>query len=736
MAAMILTAKELESLVNVQHRSPHTLLGAHPLGDVSGLVVRAFLPDAAAVEIVPVHEKNRPAIKLKRLHAAGVFEGVTREANRVYAYDLVIVDHQGNRRRTRDPYSFLPTLGETDLYLFGQGNERRIYDKLGSKLRVIDGVPGASFAVWAPNAQRVSVVGDFNGWDGRFHSMRHLGPSGVWELFIPGIGEGALYKYEIKDATGALVLKTDPYGFFFEPAPKNASIVWDIMKFSWGDDAWLDRRREQNPLRSPMSIYEVHLGSWRKKSMAESFSYREVAGPLIDHVKKLGFTHVQFLPVSEHAFYPSWGYQVTGFYSPTSRYGTPDEFQFLVNALHEAGIGVLVDWVPAHFPRDDWALARFDGTALYEHEDPRKGAHQDWGTLIFNYGRREVDNFLTANALFWCDRYHMDGLRVDAVASMLYLDYSRKEGEWIPNQFGGRENLEAVDFLRKFNHLVHTEYPGVVTAAEESTAWPLVTRPPYLGGLGFSFKWNMGWMHDTLNYFKRDPVHRKYHQNDLTFAMLYHHHENFILPLSHDEVVHGKGSLRGRMPGDDWQAFANLRALLAYQWLFPGKKLLFMGCEFGQTNEWNANAELDWWLLEAGPYHRGALRFVEDLNQLYLAEPALWEGDYESDGFFWVDCSDHESSVLSFVRQNKGRTSRVLVILNLTPVARYRYRVGLPQGGYWREALNSDSAIYGGSNVGNLGGVLAQDYQTHNQPFSAEFTLPPLGVIAITLQRG
>src|SRR3989454_1345842 len=730
MAAMILTAKEVENLVTVQHRSPHTLLGVHPLGDGSGLVVRAFLPNAATVEVVPVHEKNRPGIKLNRLHEAGLFEGVTREADRVYAYDLVIIDHQGNRRQTRDPYSFLPTLGETDLYLFGQGNERRIYDKLGSKLRVIDGVPGASFAVWAPNAQRVSVVSDFNGWDGRFHSMRHLGPSGVWEIFIPGIGEGALYKYEIKDSNGALVLKTDPYGFFFEPAPKNASIVWDILKFSWSDEAWLDKRREQNPLRSPMSIYEVHLGSWRKKAEAESFSYREVAGPLIDHVKQLGFTHVQLLPVSEHAFYPSWGYQVTGFYSPTSRYGTPDDFQFLVNALHEAGIGVLVDWVPAHFPRDDWALARFDGTALYEHEDPRKGEHQDWGTLIFNYGRREVDNFLTANALFWCDRYHMDGLRVDAVASMLYLDYSRKEGEWLPNQFGGREHLEAVDFLRKFNHLVHTEHPGVVTVAEESTAWPLVTRPPYLGGLGFSFKWNMGWMHDTLNYFSRDPVYRKYHQNDLTFAMLYHHHENFILPLSHDEVVHGKGSLIGKMPGDEWRQFANLRTLLGYQWFFPGKQLLFMGGEFGQRNEWNSNAELDWGLLGQGPYHRGLQRFVEDLNQLYRAEPALWESDYDMEGFFWVDCSDHENSVLSFIRQAKAVTTRILIILNLTPVPRYQYRVGLPVPGLWREILNSDAGSYGGSNVGNLGGVTAEDSKAHNQPYSALFTLPPLSIIA------
>jgi 1,4-alpha-glucan branching enzyme len=725
---MILTPAELESLVNVQHRSPHTLLGMHPLGDGSGVVVRAQVANAAQVEIAPVHEKGKPRIKLKRLHDSGLFEGVSTEANRVYAYDLVITDHQGKRRQTRDPYSFLPTLGETDVYLFGQGNERRIYEKLGAQLRTIDGVPGASFAVWAPNARRVSVVGEFNGWDGRYHPMRLLGPSGVWEIFIPGIREGTLYKYEVMDANGALALKTDPYGFFFEAAPKNASIVWENTKFKWSDDAWMRKRREHNPFRSPMSIYEVHLGSWRKKSHAESLSYREVAGPLVDYMKTMGFTHVEFLPVSEHAFYPSWGYQVTGFYSPTSRFGTPDDFQYLVNALHEAGIGVFVDWVPAHFPRDEWALARFDGTALYEHEDPRKGAHQDWGTLIFNYGRHEVRNFLAANALFWCDRFHIDGLRVDAVASMLYLDYSRKEGEWIPNQYGGRENLEAVEFLRHFNYLVHTEHPGVVTIAEESTAWPLVTRPPYLGGLGFTLKWNMGWMHDTLNYFQRDPVYRKYHQNDLTFAMLYHHHENFVLPLSHDEVVHGKGSLLGRMPGDDWQRFANLRTLLAYQWMFPGKKLLFMGCEIGQSAEWNANAELDWWLLGAGPYHRGLQRLIEDLNKLYQSERALWEGDYDVEGFFWMDCSDHEGSVLSFVRQNKERTRQLLVILNLTPVLRSSYRVGLPQGGFWREALNSDSEIYGGSNQGNFGGVTAQEYQIHGQPFSAEFTLPPMSV--------
>ncbi|MDB6026681.1 MAG: 1,4-alpha-glucan branching protein [Verrucomicrobiales bacterium] len=517
---MILSAAELDSLVHARTSSPHTLLGMHPLGNGSGLVARAFIPWAAEIEVVPVHEKKKPRFKLERVHEAGVFEGITKEAKDVYAYDLVIKGHTGQTFQTRDAYSFLPTLGESDLYLFNEGNERRIYEKLGGHIREIDGVWGTSFAVWAPNAKRVSVVGDFNGWDGRRNQMRLLGASGVWEIFIPAVGEGAHYKYEILNIHEQVVLKTDPYGFFFESAPKNASIVWDLKKFKWSDDKWLKSRAEKNLLRGPVSIYEVHIGSWRKKSWHESLSFRELAGPLVEYVRKMNFTHVEFMPVSEHAYYPSWGYQVTGFYSPTSRFGTPDDFKFLINALHEAGIGVLIDWVPAHFPRDEWALARFDGTSLYEHEDPRKGAHQDWGTLIFNYGRHEVKNFLVANALFWCAEFHIDGLRVDAVASMLYLDYSRKEGEWVPNQFGGRENIEAIEFLRFFNHCVHTEHPGVLTIAEESTAWPMVTRPPYIGGLGFSFKWNMGWMHDTLDYFSKDPVHRKYHQNDLTFAML------------------------------------------------------------------------------------------------------------------------------------------------------------------------------------------------------------------------
>jgi 1,4-alpha-glucan branching enzyme len=732
---MLLTQVELQSLVDIKQGSPHDLLGMHPLADGTGLVVRALLPDAAKVEVQPTREKDQPSFKLTRLHKAGLFEGTTTEAKRVYAYDLVITDQQGRVRRTRDPYSFLPTLGDADLFLFGKGDERRIYDKLGAHLRTIDGVPGASFAVWAPNAQRISVVGDFNNWDGHCHQMRPLGQSGVWEIFIPGVGEGAKYKFEVRNLQGNIILKTDPYGFFFETAPKNAAIVWNNGKFKWTDEAWLAQRRQRDPLRAPLSIYEVHLGSWRQKSPGESPGYRALAEPLIQYVKQMGFTHVEFMPVAEHAYYPSWGYQITGFYAPTSRYGTPEDFQYLVNALHEAGVGVIIDWVPAHFPRDEWALARFDGTALYEHQDPRKGEQQDWGTLIFNYGRHEVVNFLLANALFWCDRFHVDGLRVDAVASMLYLDYSRRPGQWIPNQYGGRENLEAIEFLRKFNHLTHTEFPGVMTIAEESTAWPQVTRPPYVGGLGFSFKWNMGWMHDTLLYFSHDPVHRKYHQNDLTFAMLYHHHENFILPLSHDEVVHGKRSLLGRMPGDDWRRFANLRTLLGYQWMFPGKKLLFMGGEFGQSAEWNANSELDWKLLQAGPYHRGLQRFVEDLGKLYLAEPALWKGDYDKEGFRWIDASDHLNSVVSFLRQDPEHFNELVVIANLTPVPRLQYRVGLPRSGPWRELLNSDAAVYGGSNMGNGGGVLAADKPCHGLPCSAEFILPPLSILVFRPER-
>jgi len=727
---MILPQDELRKLVELKHRSPHSILGLHPRPDRPGLVAWAWLPHAAKVQLRSLSSSAPTTIDFYRIHDAGIFEGCTEGDNKVFKYELIVTDQQGNTTKLRDPYSFLPSLSEADLYLLGKGDDRKSYEKLGSQLRAVEGVAGASFAVWAPNAQRISVVADFNGWDGRIHQMRALGSSGVWEIFIPGVAEGAHYKFEVRDHHNRIRLKADPCGMFMEVPPKNASIVWNTRKFKWTDDAWLKKRQKTNPLTAPASIYELHIGSWRKKSKAESFGYRELAEPLIAYLQQLGFTHVEFMPLAEHAFYPSWGYQVTGYYAPTSRYGTPEDLQYLVNELHRAGIGVIVDWVPAHFPRDDWALARFDGTALYEHEDPRKGAHQDWGTLIFNFGRNEVANFLIANALFWCERYHIDGLRVDAVASMLYLDYSRKHGEWIPNKYGGRENLEAIDFLRNFNHLVHTEFPGVMTIAEESTAWPQVTRPPYIGGLGFSMKWNMGWMHDTLEYFKRDPIHRKYHQNDLTFAMLYHFHENFILPLSHDEVVHGKRSLLGRMPGDDWQRFANLRVLLAYQWMFPGKKLLFMGGEIGQSSEWNANGEVEWHLLEAGPYHQGLQKLIADLNMLYLAEPGLWQADFDHVGFEWVDASDQHNSIMSFIRREPDRVSELFVVLNLTPVPRHKYRLGLPRPGKWFEVLNTDAAMYGGSNVGNYGSVIADDQDMHNQSYSAEFTLPPLSIMA------
>ncbi len=731
---MLLTSAELESLINLQGSSPHALLGVHPLGTRTGLVGRACLPGAQKVRVIPLHGTAQSGFDLQRISDTNLFEGVVGGESSVCTYDLDITWADGSISRGRDPYSFWPTVGETDLHLFGEGNHRKIFDVLGSHLISLDGASGVSFAVWAPSARRVSVVGTFNQWDGRRHWMRQLGASGVWEIFIPGVTEGALYKFEIQDANGTVKLNTDPFGQFFEQPPKQSAIVWNTRRHQWSDSDWVEKRSQANALKSPMSIYEFHLGSWKKSGPDASPGYRGLVGPLVDYLRQTGFTHVEMMPIAEHAYYPSWGYQVTGFYAPTSRYGTPDDFQYLVDALHEADIGVLIDWVPGHFPRDTWALARFDGTALFEHEDPKQGAHQDWGTLIFNYGRHEVRNFLAANALYWCDRYHVDGLRVDAVASMLYLDYSRKEGEWIPNQHGGRENLEAIEFFRHVNHLVGTDYPGVVTIAEESTSWPMVSRPPWIGGLGFTMKWNMGWMHDTLGYFKRDPIHRQFHQNDLTFAMLYHGHENFVLPLSHDEVVHGKGSLFGRMPGDDWQAFANLRCLLAYQWFFPGKKLLFMGCEIGQAREWNENGEVDWWLVEKNPSNRGIQRLVEDLNQIYRREPALWRSDYETDGFFWIDTSDTKNSVLSFVRHDRESGSLLLVILNLTPELHSCYRVGLPKLGYWTEIFNSDSGIYGGSNQGNRGGVQGHKLVSHQQAYSAEFVLPPLSVSAFRCQ--
>lgn len=725
---MILSSNEMDAIMQTRVKNPHQLLGMHSFDKTAkkkGVVVRAVLSNAAKVRVVPVHDAKKPSFDLKRLHPSGLYEGTTTVTGEVYAYDLEITDYQGKTRKTRDPYSFLPSIDGQCEYLFGKGEEHKLYEKLGAQLREFDGVKGVSFAVWAPNAQRISVVGDFNGWDGRYYPMRQLGSSGIWELFIPGLGAGARYKYEILDSNGCIRLKTDPMGFGFEVAPQNASIV-QSLDYDWSDKEWIEARVQKKWLNEPMSIYEMHIGSWRKKGVSVSYSYRELAPLLVDYVKKMGFTHVEFLPVAEHAYYPSWGYQVTGYYAPTSRYGSPQDFMFLVDELHKAGIGVIIDWVPAHFPMDDFMLARFDGTALYEHADSRQGYHQDWGTFIFNFGRNEVRNFLTANALFWMDKYHIDGLRVDAVASMLYLDYSRKEGEWIPNKYGGRENLEAIDFLREFNYLTHTEFPGTVTIAEESTTWPQVTRPPYMGGLGFDLKWNMGWMHDTLDYFQKDPIYRKYYHNNLTFGMLYHYHENFVLPFSHDEVVHGKCSLMQKMPGDDWQRAANLRSALAWQWFYPGKKLLFMGGELGVRTEWNENAELPWDILKYN-YHAGVQKLVKDMNLLYQEHPALWSHDYQTQGFHWIDCENYLQSVYVFIRECPEKKDLLLIVCNLTPVPHHGYRIGLPCAGQWEEILNTDAEMYAGGNVGNGGGVRSEPVAYHHQKQSALFTLPPLG---------
>jgi 1,4-alpha-glucan branching enzyme len=620
-------------------------------------------------------------------------------------------------------------LTDDDLYLFNEGSHYRLYHQLGAHVLQEGETPGTYFAVWAPDAAQVWVTGDFNGWDKGRHPLAQRGQSGLWEGFIPGLGHGSLYKYHVASKYGAYrVDKADPFAFSFEGPPRTASIVWDL-DYSWGDEDWLARRQRANALDGPMSIYEVHLGSWRRvpEEGNRALSYRELAPYLAEHIQGLGFTHVEFLPVMEHPFYGSWGYQTTGYFAPTSRYGTPQDFMFLIDYLHRHGIGVILDWVPSHFPADEHGPGFFDGTHLYEHADPRRGFHPDWRSFIFNYGRNEVRSFLLSSALFWLDRYHADGLRVDAVASMLYLDYSRREGEWLPNQHGGREDLEAIQFLRQFNTVLYQSYPDVQTTAEESTDWPMVSRPTYVGGLGFGFKWDMGWMHDTLKYMSIDPVFRKYHHNTLTFRMLYAFHENFILPLSHDEVVYGKGSLLAKMPGDDWQKFANLRLLLGYMYGQPGKKLLFMGGEFGQWSEWYHEASLDWHLIDY-PRHAALQRWVEDLNRLYRREPALFTQDFSPGGFEWIDCNDVEQSVITFLR--KGREGEmILVACNFTPVPRYNYRVGVPTGGFWQEILNSDAQEYGGSGHGNLGGMEATPIPCHGRLHSLNLTLPPLGAV-------
>ena len=707
-------------LVRGELRDPHSYLGKHPGKD--GTTVRAWRPEA---ESVTVMVDGAAVGKLEKIDKAGVFEGVIDDD--LKDYELEVTYAGGQTFCQRDAYAFLPTVGDMDLHLAGEGTHQRLWEALGAHPRTIDGVDGVSFAVWAPNARSVRVVGEFNSWDGRLLPMRSLGSSGIWELFVPDVEPGALYKYEILTAQGDLKLKTDPLAFATEAPPSTACIVHEPA-YEWGDGDWVTKREKGDPYTAPMSVYELHLGSWRRHEDGSVMSYRDIAPMLAEYCKERGFTHVELMPVSEHPFTGSWGYQVSNYFAPTARHGSPDDFRFMVDTLHGAGIGVIVDWVPAHFPKDDWALARFDGTALYEHVDPRKGEHPEWGTLVFNYGRNEVRNFLIANALYWIEEFHIDGLRVDAVASMLYLDYSRKEGEWVPNEFGGRENLEAVEFLKQLNTVVHGEHPGVVMVAEESTAWPGVSRPIYAGGLGFGFKWNMGWMHDTLSYFSKEPVYRRYHHNNLTFSLMYAWSENFTLPLSHDEVVHGKGSLINKMPGDEWQKFANLRTLFAYMWAHPGKKLLFMGGEFGQYREWDHDQSLDWHLLDH-PYHSGLGKLVGDLNRVYKETPALWELDNSPEGFRWIDANDADNNVISFYRTDTSGEHFLVCICNLSPVPREGFRVGLPKGARFTEVVNTDAEPYGGTNVGNMGSVLAEPKPWHGLEQSAVVNLPPLGAL-------
>jgi 1,4-alpha-glucan branching enzyme len=707
-----LLAAEIEAIVKGEHQNPHGFLGHH------GGIVRVWRPGASTVVVA--------GSKAERVHDAGLFEA--RVAESVVDYEVEVTYPDGVTVTIDDPYRHWPTLGELDVYLIGEGRHEQLWEVLGAHHRVHEGVAGTAFAVWAPAARAVRVVGDFNLWDGRLHPMRTMGSSGVWELFVPGAEVGARYKFEIVGADGRLRLKADPMARFAEVPPGTASIITE-SSYEWNDDEWMARRANTDPINQRVSTYEVHLGSWRHNVEEDRpLTYRELAEQLPDYVADLGFTHVELMPVAEHPFGGSWGYQVSSYYAPTSRFGTPDDFRALVDALHARGIGVIVDWVPAHFPKDEWALARFDGTALYEHADPRQGEHPDWGTLVFNFGRHEVRNFLLANALYWIEEFHIDGLRVDAVASMLYLDYSRNDGEWVPNEFGGRENLEAIHFLQEVNTVVYGRCPGAVTIAEESTAFPGVSRPVYLGGLGFAFKWNMGWMHDTLAYFEHDPVYRRYHHHDLTFGLVYAWSENFVLPLSHDEVVHLKGSLLHKMPGDRWQKFANLRALYAWMWAHPGKQLLFMGGEFAQDTEWSESRSLDWHLLD-DPLHRGVQSLMRSLNAVEAQEPALHATDFAPEGFRWIDANDSDQSVYSFLRYDASGGGRpVACVANLTPVPRHGYRLGLPQPGRWVEILNSDAQEFGGGGIGN-GEVWTDDVQWHGHAQSVALTVPPLGVI-------
>ncbi|MEJ2403834.1 MAG: 1,4-alpha-glucan branching protein GlgB [Candidatus Thiodiazotropha sp.] len=716
-------SEAMQRIVDAQHHDPFEVLGRHVQGDVCRVCV--FLPDAENLMLA------ESRTEIPRVAGTDFFQLEGSAEQIPERYILEWTDKYGHVHRQHDPYTFPAQLPEFDLHLFSEGRHRHAYRFFGAHTHYVDDVAGVLFALWAPNAKRVSVVGNFNQWDGRVHPMRSRGGTGVWELFIPDLEIGSLYKFEIRTQLGNISLRSDPYGNHFQRRPETASVVLSDTTFEWHDEAWINARSTANWQQQPMSVYEVHLGSWRRDPQGDFLNYRELAHQLCEHVMKLGFTHIELLPITEHPFDGSWGYQTTGYFAPTSRYGTPDDFRYFIDHMHQHGIGVLLDWVPAHFPKDRHALAEFDGTALYEHEDPRKGEHRDWGTLIFNFGRNEVRNFLISSAIYWLEEFHIDGLRVDAVASMLYLDYSREPGDWVPNQYGGRENLEAVDFLRELNSVTHDLHPGTLMVAEESTAWPQVSRPTWLGGLGFSMKWNMGWMHDSLSYMSQDPIYRHYHHDLLTFGLLYAFTENFVLPFSHDEVVHGKGSMLDKMPGDDWQRFANLRLLYTYTFTYPGKKLLFMGCEFAQGREWNDAEALEWYLQDY-PYHQGITALLTDLNRIYKEHPPLHEVDFEYTGFEWIDCHDSSQSILSYLRKDRNG-NELLVVMNFTPVPREGYRIGVNVPGTYREIMNSDSEFYGGSNMGNGKLLVSENIPWMGRDQSIELTLPPLG--AILLQR-
>jgi 1,4-alpha-glucan branching enzyme len=752
---MTVASEQIERIVWNQHHDPFEVLGPHRIDrdGKSAWAIRAYLPRAEQVWVV--RPEAREEFPMTQVHDPHFFECVL-EGETLGNYQLRVKEGE-HERVIYDPYAFRsPLMTDFDVHLFAEGNHHRIYEKLGAHVTEQEGVTGVYFAVWAPNARNVSLLGDFNNWDGRQHQMR-LRDGGVWELFIPALGVGTHYKYEVKNQAGHIYEKSDPFGFQQEVRPKTASIVADVDSYEWKDGDWMEARRHTDPLMKPVSVYEVHLGSWLHASASEPgldaegklvppvivadlkpgarfLTYRELADRLIPYVKEMGFTHIEVLPVAEHPFDGSWGYQVTGYYAATSRFGTPQDLMYFIDQCHLNGIGVLVDWVPAHFPKDGHGLANFDGTHLYEHADPRKGEHKEWGTLVFNYSRNEVRNFLVANALFWFDKYHIDGIRVDAVASMLYLDYCREPGTWVTNQYGGRENIEAADFLRQMNHAVFSYFPGVLSIAEESTDWPMVSWPTYVGGLGFNLKWNMGWMHDMLDYFHMDPWFRQFHQNNVTFSIWYAFTENFMLALSHDEVVHGKSPMIGKMPGDEWQKFANLRCLYTYMFTHPGKKTLFMSMEFGQWSEWNVWGDLEWQLLQHSA-HQELKDCIGKLNQLYRSEPALYTQDFSQEGFEWIDCSDTRHSVVSFIRRAKDSDEFIVTVCNFTPQPHSHYRVGVPELGFYTELFNSDAREYGGSNMGNLGGKWAEEWSFHNRPYSIDLCLPPLGVLVLKLDR-